>query len=236
MTIIAIDGPSGSGKSTIAKGLAERLRLPYLDTGAMYRAVALMASRKGIDFHDDVKLTKVAAETIMQMLDERPEGKLMPRIVIAGADETLNIRSPEISQGASAVAVHAGVRERLVSRQRNWIMNRKGGVIEGRDIGTVVFPEADLKIFLTASAEERVKRRQDDENAPEFSNLSSEQTHQELAERDARDSGRSHSPLEAAADAIVVDTSGQDIDEVIINILSELRKRCGGELPMGTAS
>lgn len=233
--IIAIDGPSGSGKSTIARSIAERVHLPYLDTGAMYRAVALMALRKNIAFEDEAKLTKIAAETIMQFLDEREDGVLAPRVVIAGVDETANIRTPEVSQGASKVAIHPEVRERLVSRQRNWVKNREGGVIEGRDIGTVVFPDADLKIFLTADPEERNRRRMTDASAPEFGAMDQASVGAQLAERDERDSTRPHSPAVAADDSLLIDTSGRDIDEVTIEILAELRKRCGGELPMGTA-
>lgn len=236
MTIIAIDGPSGSGKSTVARALAERLALPYLDTGSMYRVVALVALRKDVRFDDDVALTKIAAETIVQFLDERTNGKLHPRVVISGADETLAIRSPEVSQGASAVAIHPTVRERLVNRQRNWVLNRKGGVVEGRDMGTVVFPDADLKVFLTADDAERTRRRVDDAHAPEFAEVGHEDTHKQMAERDARDANRAASPLKPADDAIVIDTTGVDIEDVIINILSELRRRNAGELPMGTAS
>ncbi len=233
--IIAIDGPSGSGKSTIARCIAERVHLPYLDTGAMYRAVALVALRKGVALDDDVKLTKIAAETIMQFLDEREDGVLKPRVVIAGVDETTAIRTSDVSQGASIVAVHAGVRERLVGRQRNWIQNRQGGVVEGRDIGTVVFPEAELKIFLTAEADERNRRRMQDSDAPEFAEMDEGQVESELRERDERDSNRSHSPAVSASDALHVDTTGRDIDDVVIEILTELRQRCGGELPMGSA-
>ncbi len=236
MTIITIDGPAGSGKSTVARALAERLSLPYLDTGAMYRVVAMVAIRRGVDFWDETSLTKIAAETKMQLLDERQNGKLNPRVVVMGVDATLDIRTPEVSQGASAVAIHPGVRERLVSRQRNWVLNRGGGVVEGRDIGTVVLPDAEIKIFLTASEEERARRRKADLSSPGFAHLSTDDVAKEMEERDKRDSTRVDSPLAVPDGALVVDTSGQDIEEVIIGILSELRARSGGELPTGSVS
>jgi len=220
----------------VARALAERLSLPYLDTGAMYRVVALVAINKSVEFNDEAALTTIAAETKMQLLDERNKGKLAPRVVVSGVDATLDIRSPEVSQGASAVAVHAGVRDRLVSRQRNWVLNRGGAVVEGRDIGTVVFPDADMKVFLTADDEERVRRRQGDAEAPAFAHMRVEEAAQHLAERDERDSNRDVSPLAVADGAFVVDTSNVDIDEVITNIIIELRARNGGELPMGTVS
>lgn len=235
MTIIAIDGPSGSGKSTVARLIAERLQIPYLDTGAMYRAVGLVALNRGIDFADGSGLEKIAAEVKLQLLDERKDGKLQPRIVINAVDSTNQIRTPEVSQAASAVAVHPAVRERLVRRQRNWIVERGGGVVEGRDIGTIVFPDADLKVFLTADDEERVRRRQLDAEAPGFESMSTDDATRELQQRDQRDSTRSASPLAVADGAMVIDTSGQDVDEIVISILAELRRRMGGQLPMGNA-
>ncbi len=236
MTIIAIDGPSGSGKSTVAREIAERLRLPYLDTGAMYRAIGMVALKRDVKMGDGVALGKLAAEVKMQLLDERSEGKLRPRIIVMGVDCTTDIRTPEVSQAASGVAVHPEVRERLVSRQRNWIVERGGGVVEGRDIGTVVFPDADLKIFLTANDEERAKRRQTDMAAPGFDSLSDEDTKRHLAERDKRDSSRQASPLAVADGAFVVDTSDKDVDTVVMEILAELRRRSGGSLPTGKTS
>lgn len=231
MTIIAIDGPSGSGKSTVARLIAERLELPYLDTGAMYRAVAMTALKQGIDLWDGARLAKVAAELKLQMLDERVEGKLVPRVIVAGVDATTSIRTPEVSQAASAIAVHPDVRQRLVSRQRNWVMNRNGGVVEGRDIGSVVFPGADMKVFLTAEDSERARRRQADEHAVGFGDMTTDDAHKEITERDHRDSTRSASPLKVAEGAFVVDTSDKDVEEVVIEILSELRRRSSDALP-----
>jgi len=236
MTVIAIDGPSGSGKSTIARSIAERLEMPYLDTGAMYRVIALVALKRDIELLDGDTLTKLAAETTMQLLDERVDGQLVPRVEVMGVDATLEIRTPAVSQAASAVAIHPDVRHRLVARQRTWIENRGGGVVEGRDIGTVVFPNAELKVFLTADDAERVRRRQADNHSPEFQNLSEEQAANEIAERDHRDSTRRASPLAIPEDALVVDTSGRDVDDIVIEILTELRRRSGGELPPRTTS
>lgn len=235
MTVIAIDGPSGSGKSTIARLIAERCSLPYLDTGAMYRAVGLLAIRKNVSFSDGPGLAKIATEMKVRMMDDRVDGQLKPRVLLSAVDVSSDIRTVEVSQAASAIAVHPELRERLVKRQRTWVELRGDAVVEGRDIGTVVFPNADLKVFLTASDEERVRRRQTDEHAPDFQDLSSEVAAKEMAERDHRDSTRAASPLEPAKDALVIDTSGRDIDEIVIGILAELRQRMGGELPAGNA-
>ena len=219
MTIIAIDGPSGSGKSTVARLLAQQLQLPYLDTGAMYRAVGMVAREKGVPVSDAPALVKVAAEMKLELLDEYENGELKPRVVVNGVDCTLAIRTPEVSQAASAVGIHPEVRERLVRRQRNWVEVRGGGVVEGRDIGTVVFPDADVKVYLTASEEERARRRMTDPNAPGFSALSGAQTEKEIASRDARDSSRAASPLKVAADALVIDSSDMSPSDITARIV-----------------
>lgn len=236
MTIIAIDGPAGSGKSTVAREIAQRLNVPYLDTGAMYRAIGMVALRRDIKMGDAGALGKLAAEVKMQLLDERTEGKLRPRIIVMGIDSTDEIRTPEVSQAASGVAVHPEVRERLVRRQRNWILERGGGVIEGRDIGTVVFPDADLKVFLTANDEERAKRRLQDQGATGFNSLSTEDARAQIAERDHRDSNRSASPLAVADGAFVVDTTDKDIDTVVLEVLTELRRRTDAQGDSGAQS
>ncbi len=236
MTIIAIDGPSGSGKSTVARELAERLHLPYLDTGAMYRVVGMVALQRNADLRDGAALGKLAAEIKMQLLDERQTGKLQPRVIVSGQDASFDIRSPEVSQAASSVAVHPEVRERLVRRQRNWVLERGGGVIEGRDIGTVVFPDANLKVFLTADDRERARRRASDAQSPAFGHMADNEAEKELAERDFRDSNRRASPLAVPDNALVLDSSTKDVDEVVLEILAALRKLFGGELPMGTAT
>lgn len=215
MDVIAIDGPSGSGKSTVARIIAERVDIPYLDTGAMYRAVGLVARQRGVAFDDAHGLAALATETKMQLLDERRDGKLVPRVIVNGVDVTDEIRTPESSEAASAIAVHRSVRERLVKRQRTWVTERGGGVVEGRDIASVVFPDAVLKVFLTASEEERANRR-----------------NEAVTKRDERDSTRAASPLTATPDSILIDTSGRDVEDVVMEILSELRKHYGGELPV----
>jgi CMP/dCMP kinase len=232
ITVVAIDGPSGSGKSTIARQVSERLDFPYLDTGAMYRAVGLVAMQKEVAFEDAPGLVKIAAEVKLQMLDERTDGKLVPRVVANGVDITADIRTPACSQAASSIAVHPEVRERLVRRQRNWVKERNGGVVEGRDIGSVVFPDAALKVYLTANDEERAKRRQDDKLATGYSELSAEAAKAELLRRDLRDSERTASPLAVVSDSYVIDTTNKEIEDVVIDVLGELRKRCGGELPV----
>lgn len=234
MTVIAIDGPAGAGKSTIARELAERLHMAYLDTGAMYRAVALVALSKQLALNDEVAMTKVATEMKIQLLDERVDGKLIPKVVVNGLDATKAIRTPQVAQASSAVAVHPSVRDRLVKRQRYWVEEVGDAVVEGRDIGTVVLPSADLKIYLNADEEERMRRRQNDSSAVNFQQLTPMQVRAELDERDARDANRAASPLRAAPDALIIDTTNQDIEDVLLGIIAELRKRYDGELPMGT--
>jgi pantoate ligase / CMP/dCMP kinase len=233
VTVIAIDGPSGSGKSTIARCLAETLDLPYLDTGAMYRVVGLVALRNNVNFDDDTALAQIVNGIKMELLDERSNGKLKPRVLLDSVDVTTDIRGIDASQAASAVAVHPSVRVPLVQMQRDWITTRGGGVAEGRDVGTVVFPNADLKVFLTASEDERAKRRQNDSYSPAFSGLSSREVERQMAERDQRDSTRAASPLVAADDALVIDTDGRSIDEIVKEITTELRRRCDAEIATG---
>jgi cytidylate kinase len=228
MTVIAIDGPSGSGKSTISRLLAHETHLPYLDTGAMYRALALFATQSGIDLRDAALMEKCADDMQLDLTNEGEQSELKQRVFVNGVDVTFDIRTKEISQASSVIAVHPGVRERLVQRQRDWVAQHTGGVVEGRDIGSVVFPDATLKVFLTASEEERAKRRRKDIAAPEFAELSHADTQKEMAKRDARDSNREASPLQATPDAVIVDTSSKDIHEVVDTILDELRKRVGG--------
>lgn len=225
MTVIAIDGPSGSGKSTISRLLAHETGLPYLDTGAMYRAVALFASNTGIDLTDENLVAKCADDIQLDLTNEGEQSELKQRVLVNGVDVTFDIRSMEISQASSKIAVHALVRAKLTGRMRDWVAGHSGGVVEGRDIGSVVFPDATLKVFLTASEEERAKRRQKDDAAPEFANLTHDDTKKEMAKRDERDSKREASPLQAVPDALVVDTSNKDIHEVVDVILEALRKR-----------
>lgn len=212
MLVIAIDGPAGSGKSTVSRRLAERLQLSYLDTGAMYRAVAFAALRRNIDPDDEDKVAALARDLALEVTLER--------VMVDGVDATVEIRGPEVTRAVSIVAANAGVREELRRRQREWAVTHGGGVIEGRDIGTVVFPEAALKVYLTADAEARAQRR-----ALEVTELDYETVAADLARRDALDEGRDHSPLSAAADAVLVDTTDRTIEEVVDDVLARLDGR-----------
>ena len=187
MRVIAIDGPAGSGKSTVARSLAERLGLPYLDTGAMYRSVALAALSKGVDVYDSEAVAALAPTAEM---------------VEGGA-----IRTPEVNAVVSVVAAIPEVRAELVRQQRAWVEARGGGVVEGRDIGTVVFPAAELKVFLTASEAERARRRAEEADP---------------GARDRLDSSRAVAPLMAAEDALVIDTTEMSVDEIVEEVLSKL--------------
>ena len=208
--IIAIDGPVGSGKSTLARRVAELMGYVYIDTGAMYRAVALKALRLGISLDADAELEALAQLTRIDLRAEASGG--MQRILLDDEDVTTAIRTPEVSQAASKVAVNAGVRHVLVAEQRR--AGIAGGVVmEGRDIGSVVFPEAELKIFLTASPETRANRRwREHEQKGDAIDLAT--TLDEIRERDKRDVGRATSPLVRAADAVVVDSTAMEPEEV----------------------
>jgi len=210
MRVIAIDGPAGSGKSTVAKALAQRLGLEYLDTGAMYRSVAFAAMRRGIDPDEADQVARVATD-----LDLRLEAD--GRVMVDGVDATVEIRGPEVTRAVSIVAANPGVREEMRRRQREWATKRDGGVMEGRDIGTVVFPDAELKVYLDASPEVRASRR-----SKEVADLAYETVAADLARRDALDQGRAHDPLVEAADAVVIDTSDLSVDEIIAAVLAHL--------------
>lgn len=203
LTVVAIDGPAGSGKSTVARKLAEALGLDYLDTGAMYRSVTFAALANGVDPEDDDKVALLAREV---RIDLRPDGS----VLVDGVDATTQIRGPEVSRSVSAVAANQEVRAELVSRQREWARRRGGGVLEGRDIGTVVFPSARLKVYLTAQPEVRAARR-----AREVTDLDYDSVAADLARRDEYDSTRRHDPLREADDALIVDTSELTIDQVV---------------------
>ena len=202
MKVIAIDGPAGSGKSTVARALAQRLGLEYLDTGAMYRAVTFAALRRGIDPADTTKSTLRATSAVGSASAEG--------VTVDGVDATIEIRGPEVTRAVSIVAANPGVREELRSRQREWAVERDGGVLEGRDIGTVVFPDAALKVFLTARPDVRAERR-----ASEVTQLDYETVAADLARRDALDQGRTDSPLKMAGDAVEIDTSELTVEQII---------------------
>jgi len=217
--IIAIDGPSGAGKSTLAKRLAKELGFIYLDTGAIYRALALKVLRRGVDLADDTRLAELLRQTKID-LQER-DGQLA--VLLDGTDVAGEIRTPAVSQMASKVSALRIVRERLLDLQRG--IGRKGSVVaEGRDIGTVVFPEAEVKIFLQASAEERARRRWAELRAA-GREVDLAETLREMAERDKRDSERDLAPLCAAEDAIIIDSSNMTADEVARRVLTEIRKK-----------
>lgn len=208
MTVIAIDGPAGSGKSTIAASLAARLGLEVLDTGAMYRAVTYAVLAAGVDPAAEAEASKVAADAEIVMSDAM--------VLVNGTDATTAIRGPEVSAAVSIVAAYPPVRARLRELQRQWMGDHGGGVVEGRDIGTVVFPDATLKVFLVADPAVRAQRRAGD------GHLDATQAAANISERDRLDSSRDDSPLVAAADSVVVDTSLLSVDEVLDEVLAHL--------------
>jgi CMP/dCMP kinase len=214
--VVAIDGPSGSGKSTVARGVAGVLGLHVLDTGAMYRSVTLAALNAGIDLTDEGACGAVAAAAHVELEDEV--------VRLDGTDVSASIRGPEVTNAVSTVSAHPAVRRELVTRQRAWVERHGGGVVEGRDIGTVVFPDAPVKVFLTASDEERAHRRQRDELAADRS-ANVNEVREALARRDRLDSGRAASPLKAAEDAIMVDTTGRPVEDVVAEIVERFRAR-----------
>ncbi len=206
MRVIAIDGPAGSGKSTVAKALAKELGLAYLDTGAMYRSVAFAVLHATRDPEDANYVAKIAQNLDLQINGES--------VFVNGVDAALAIRGPEVTKAVSVVAANPLVRRELVSRQREWIERHDGGVLEGRDIGTVVYPEAELKVYLTANPAVRAQRR-----AKEVTDLDYQAVAADLARRDTIDSNREFAPLSEAVDAVVVDTSKLNIDEVVDRII-----------------
>jgi cytidylate kinase len=200
--VIAIDGPAGSGKSSVARALAAGLGWSFLDTGAMYRAVTVEALDRGVDVHDQVAMGELAKEAQMTTL---------PRVRVNGRDVEDEIRSERVNIAVSVVAANALVRAQMVGRQREFAAAQPlGTVVEGRDITTVVFPNATIKIFLTASLEERARRRDDEGEAS-------------VSRRDVADSTREASPLRQADDALVLDTTGRNVDDVVEEIIQCLK-------------
>lgn len=206
---IAIDGPSGAGKSTVARFLAKRLGYVYIDTGAMYRSVALRVKEKGISPEDELALNQLASSLHITFITEGEQ----TRVCCDGEDITSAIRSPEISRLASYISKQKGVREALVQMQRE--MGKEGGVIlEGRDIGTVVFPDADVKFYLDAKSDERARRRYH-EMVEKGVKVDFKETQEELIQRDHNDMHRIHSPLKKANDALFIDSTHRSVEEVV---------------------
>ncbi len=219
--VITIDGPGGSGKGTVSRLLARQLGWHFLDSGALYRLVALAAIHHSIALGDEFNIKTLAAHLDVEF--ESDEVDFEARIWLEGEDVTETIRSEECGQGASVVAALPSVRQALLARQRAF-QEPPGLVADGRDMGTVVFPAANLKIYLTASREERARRRHKQLNDKGMS-VNLQRILGELAERDARDSARSVSPLKSAPDAVVVDTTTAGIDEVVKRVLVEWQAR-----------
>lgn len=216
MTVIAIDGPAGAGKSTVAKQVALATGLPYLDTGAMYRCVAHAVMTSGVNTVDADAVGAVARDARIVVERDRAE--------LNGADVSAVIRTPEVSSIVSIIAAHSPVRDAMRMQQRQWIENHGGGVVEGRDIGTVVFPRAELKIFLTASPEVRAERRVA-QTGGDVAQIAAN-----ISERDRIDSTREDSPLRPAEDAIHVDSSRRSIDEVVNEIVHHFNNIKGHHL------
>ncbi len=206
--VIAIDGPAGAGKSTVGRAVAERLGLDYLDTGAMYRGVTYAVLRRGLDPMDDDDVAHVA-----QVVELTMDGD---RVVVDGLDASIEIRGREVTSAVSAVSANAAVRAELVRRQREWVAAHGGGVVEGRDIGSVVFPDAPLKLYVTATPRVRAERRVADIGGDV------DDVEASIVERDRKDSGRAHSPLTEAPGSVVVDTTGLSVEQVVDRILGLL--------------
>jgi cytidylate kinase len=218
--IIAIDGPAGAGKSTIASRLARKLGYANLESGAMYRALALKAILSDVSFDDETALVKLAGDSRIQ-LEPTSTGN---RVLLGGTDVTQRVREADVTEGASRVSVHPKVRAWMVARQQE--MGADGGVVmEGRDIGTKVFPHADVKIFLDADPVVREQRRLQQQN---IRGTAAQATAAELRDRDQRDRTRSVSPLEPAADALVLDSTSMSEDEVLRRVEELVQSKLGG--------
>jgi cytidylate kinase len=212
--VVAIDGPSGSGKSTIGRGVAEALGLATLDTGAMYRAVTAGVLRAGLQPEDAEGAAAIARAARIEVTDGAT--------TLDGEDVSTEIRSPRVTAAVSAVAAHPAVRAELVARQRSWVAAHGGGVVEGRDIGSVVFPDAPVKVYLTASETERARRRRLEEAAAQRER-SIEDVRTSMAARDAADAGRAASPMMTAPGALVVDTTGRTPADIVAEIVRAFR-------------
>ena len=217
--IVAIDGPSGAGKSTLAKRVARELGFTYLDTGAMYRALALKILRQGLNLEDSAKLAELVDSTEIDLVESG--GTL--KVVLDGTNVSDLIRTPEVSQMASKGSAFPVVRKRMLNLQRR--LGKKGNVVaEGRDIGTVIFPHADVKIYLDASVDERARRRYEELRKTGRA-ISYDDTVREMEERDKRDTERELAPLRKADDAVVIDSSALDAEEVAETVLRVIQNK-----------
>jgi cytidylate kinase len=218
--VIAIDGPSGAGKSTLGRMVARALGLLYIDTGAMYRAAALAVIEAGVNFADRKAVAEVVRRADINLAGD-PDSL---QVLLDGRDVSQKIRTEEVSHASSVISTIPEVRRTLVNRQRE-MGNRAGGVVlDGRDIGTVVFPAADIKFFLTAAPEERAHRRYEEDRLKERA-ATFEETLADINTRDRRDSTRDDSPLRIASDAVVIDTTELSIEEVFQRMMSEIHER-----------
>ena len=208
LRIVAIDGPAGAGKSTIAKALAIALNIPYLDTGAMYRMVTYAALRDGIDLNNELTVADIAKSMNVVMSSDR--------FIVDDVDVTDIIRGPQVTEAVSTVATLSSVRSELRAAQRTWVENAGGGVVEGRDIGTVVFPDATLKVFLTASPAVRAQRRVAQSGGDVVV------IEEQIRQRDHLDSTRADSPLRESNDSLFIDTTDLSIDAVVKQITSSV--------------
>lgn len=206
--VIAIDGPAGAGKSTVGRALASHLSIGYLDTGAMYRAMTFAALRRGVVEGDLDEVAEMAPLIDIAIEDDN--------VTVDGVDATAAIRGREVTEAVSQISANPAVREVLVQRQRTWVVEHGGGVVEGRDIGSVVFPDAQLKLYITASARVRAERRVREIGGDV------DEVEASIIKRDRIDSSRDHSPLTETEDAITVDTTGMSIDEVVAQIVELL--------------
>lgn len=226
--VIAIDGPAASGKSTTARIVAERLGYIYIDTGAMYRAITLAVLRAGIDPDDQAAVERLACDISIH-LERKPDGSL--HVILDGEDVSHHIRTPEVTSHVSQISAYGGVRACMVEVQRT--IGRQGGVVmDGRDIGTVVFPDADVKIFMVADIKARAERRQAELHTL-GTDIPVDGLASELAERDRRDSTREVSPLTKASDAIEIDTSNLTIEQQVERVVELAEERMGGSSSAG---
>lgn len=212
--VVAIDGPAGAGKSTVSQAVARALGLDVLDTGAMYRAVTFAVLQAGVDPAAEDAVAGVARRITLEVGD---------RVIVDGVDATRAVRGPEVTAAVSIVSAYPAVRDEMVCRQRRWASRHDGGVVEGRDIGTVVFPDATVKVFLLADSDVRAARRHGDEadaaNAPDVNEV-----REDLARRDHLDSTRTVAPMRPADDALVIDTTAMSVDEVVQLVVDAVRE------------